>query len=117
MSDDFVIGQRLGDYEILGQLGAGGRTTPAELPSDEPFHRGECIEGPLRLDAGDPVDLIQHRVDRPSAAIEGGAVVTVAGWSTSGGTTSVDESLSYGGIFRESAGGTLPVAAGDRRLP
>jgi eukaryotic-like serine/threonine-protein kinase len=24
MSDDFVIGQRLGDYEILGQLGAGG---------------------------------------------------------------------------------------------
>jgi eukaryotic-like serine/threonine-protein kinase len=24
MGDDFVIGQRLGDYEILGQLGAGG---------------------------------------------------------------------------------------------
>ena len=24
MSDEFVIGQRLGDYEILGQLGAGG---------------------------------------------------------------------------------------------
>src|ERR1022692_3380991 len=24
MSDEFIIGQRLGDYEILGQLGAGG---------------------------------------------------------------------------------------------
>ena len=24
MSDDFVIGQRLGDYEVLGILGAGG---------------------------------------------------------------------------------------------
>jgi fibronectin-binding autotransporter adhesin len=47
-------------------------------------------------------------------AIDAGAKITVSHWSLTGGTASLNESLTYAGAFSESAGATVTVGAGDR---
>jgi hypothetical protein len=49
-----------------------------------------------------------------TAAIGAGAKITVATWSLTGGTTSLNESLTYKGAFSETTTATLTVAAGDK---
>ncbi|MEP6967211.1 MAG: hypothetical protein ABI906_03945, partial [Pseudomonadota bacterium] len=48
-------------------------------------------------------------------ALNSGAILTVARWSiSSGAATSVNEILSYGGVFSQDAGSTVTVAAADK---
>ncbi len=49
-----------------------------------------------------------------TAAIDAGAKISVATWSLTGGTTSLNESLTFKGAFSETAGATLTVATGDK---
>ncbi len=47
-------------------------------------------------------------------ALNAGASLSVANWSLTGGTASVNLSLNYAGAFNESAGAVLAVATGDK---
>ncbi|MBA3812484.1 MAG: hypothetical protein H0X27_12730 [Caulobacteraceae bacterium] len=48
-------------------------------------------------------------------AFNGGAILTIAGWSlSSGAATSVNEILSFGGVFSQNAGSSVTIAAADK---
>jgi hypothetical protein len=46
--------------------------------------------------------------------VNAGATISVAHWSLTGGTTTINTSLAYGGAFTEGVGATLALVAGDK---
>jgi hypothetical protein len=89
-----------------GAIGAGGT---AVLTDNGAF----TVTGALTV-TGKITGLGTLTVAGGTFEVDAGATLVVANWSLTGGTATIERSLTYRGVFSEGAGGTLTLGAGDK---